>query len=659
MKKLILVLFSILFATTVFATPFTHGPFGPRPYTGTLTGSDSSKLGIWSPTESYVVDDMVAWQGSIFYALQPSVNQQPDLSPLYWEYYPISDVSLLNIPVATYLTVQDWLNNTQSAGYMSGGGFTDNGDGTLTVAAGTGFIKSTNNGLSNTYSFDWAEDSALALAEGLNYIGVEYNAGAPQVFAEATKTSDSRTSFYLGKAFKEGTDLHILEAGMDLTEVISRIQGHLARKDGEIVYTGGLKVSETGNRYLAVESGTVDVGLTPISISAIDTSGADTFEYYYYDGAAWQESDVSQIDNANYNDTSSGLVALTPNRYGVHWIYIANDGELLVLYGQGDYILSEAEDALPPSSLPDHVSEFALLAAKIIVQEGATNFLSVESAFESQFSPSLATDHADLITLAWSSAGHTGTVSTFAGFDGTGAATYYPESNYLLAAGTRALTGDWDAGAYEIRAETFESDVATGTAPMTIASTTEVSNLHSDTATSLHANGTNCSSGSAPLGVDASGNAESCFDVWTEAENTSAAYISASSSDTLTNKIIDADDNTMQDFPYDVAWSLVDPSDDDIHYVRLQRALTLSSIGCIVDPEGSSESVVLDIQECDSNGDNCASALSSTITCGNTPTAGTVSDGAWDASDFIKIDIGTVTGTVKTLSIYGVGKESY
>lgn len=47
------------------------------------------------------------------------------------------------------------------------------------------------------------------------------------------------------------------------------------------------------------------------------------------------------------------------------------------------------------------------------------------------------------------------------------------------------------------------------------------------TSTALAANGANCSAGSAPLGVNASGAAESCFDVWTEAENTSASYISA------------------------------------------------------------------------------------------------------------------------------------
>jgi len=46
--------------------------------------------------------------------------------------------------------------------------------------------------------------------------------------------------------------------------------------------------------------------------------------------------------------------------------------------------------------------------------------------------------------------------------------------------GSVALTANWDAGSFEIRAETLESDVATGTAPLTIASTTMVANLNAD-----------------------------------------------------------------------------------------------------------------------------------------------------------------------------------
>lgn len=46
--------------------------------------------------------------------------------------------------------------------------------------------------------------------------------------------------------------------------------------------------------------------------------------------------------------------------------------------------------------------------------------------------------------------------------------------------GTVALTANWDAGGYEIRAQTFESDVVTGTAPLVVASTTVVANLNAD-----------------------------------------------------------------------------------------------------------------------------------------------------------------------------------
>ena len=50
----------------------------------------------------------------------------------------------------------------------------------------------------------------------------------------------------------------------------------------------------------------------------------------------------------------------------------------------------------------------------------------------------------------------------------------------ILRGGTVPLTANWDAGSYEIRAETFESDVTTGTAPLTVASTTVVTNLNAD-----------------------------------------------------------------------------------------------------------------------------------------------------------------------------------
>lgn len=79
----------------------------------------------------------------------------------------------------------------------------------------------------------------------------------------------------------------------------------------------------------------------------------------------------------------------------------------------------------------------------------------------------------------------TGWVNLAAGTSGqvlktNGAASNPAWVSAILADGSVLLTANWDAGSFQIRAETFQSDVATGTAPLTVASTTKVTNLNAD-----------------------------------------------------------------------------------------------------------------------------------------------------------------------------------
>lgn len=55
-----------------------------------------------------------------------------------------------------------------------------------------------------------------------------------------------------------------------------------------------------------------------------------------------------------------------------------------------------------------------------------------------------------------------------------------PGEGDLKSDGTVPLVADWDAGSYEIRARTLESDVGSGTPPLVVASTTKVTNLNAD-----------------------------------------------------------------------------------------------------------------------------------------------------------------------------------
>ena len=77
-----------------------------------------------------------------------------------------------------------------------------------------------------------------------------------------------------------------------------------------------------------------------------------------------------------------------------------------------------------------------------------------------------------------------GTANQVLTSNGVGAAPTFQDTSGdgdLLADGTIPLTADWDAGSHKITAEQLESDIATGTAPLVVASTTEVANLKSAT----------------------------------------------------------------------------------------------------------------------------------------------------------------------------------
>lgn len=82
--------------------------------------------------------------------------------------------------------------------------------------------------------------------------------------------------------------------------------------------------------------------------------------------------------------------------------------------------------------------------------------------------------------------------------------------------------------------------------------------------------------------------------------------------------------------------------------------MTIRNINCVVDPAGTGENTVIQIQECDSDGDSCADVDSGTdITCGNTNTAddGTLSNPSVDANDWFALEIVSVSGTVTQLNI--------
>ena len=383
----------------------------------------------------------------------------------------------------TYETLEEYFDTTGNAGHISGGEITDNLDGTITVAAGTGMIKTTASDLGEMKFFDWDETADIALsAEEVNYVYVDYNGGSPIVSVTTDITTVTRTTqFMIGAVFAHATYVHKFEGGQELSGFVHKLFFHLVEDDG-LHRASGLITSHTGTRNVAITAGIAYWGLKRINLSAFDSSGADTFDYLYRDTpSGWVEvTGQSQIDNTYYDDGSGTLAALTANRYGVHWVYCLADGDMYVVYGQGDYTLAQAEAATVPSSLPGEVADFGFLVAKIIIQKGASSFTEIVIPWNATVGVSVPTDHGGLAGL--SDDDHTQYVRhnlSTASNDflvGSGSNTWVKKtlaevgailesdldhgnlqglgdddhSQYLLIDGTRAMTGALDMGTQNI-----------------------------------------------------------------------------------------------------------------------------------------------------------------------------------------------------------------
>lgn len=305
-------------------------------------------------------------------------------------------VEVDELSTATNDDVQDWLDKTQSAGVLTGGAFTDNGDGTLAVAAGTGFVKTTDSATGATVAFDWAADASVTLTDAAqNHVYVDYNGGLPKILATTTPgaTVTHTTMFNLGTVYRSGTDLHMVEGGTNVSNLARRTHRAI-KKIHDITRTTGLLTTETGTRQILVSAGELQAGLNAVAISAFDSTSTN-FTYWYNDGA-WQSSATGTIDNEQYNDYGTGLASLTSNRYGVHWVFMDWDSHAHVVYGIGDYTLAQAEDADLPANLPPIVSAFSAPIAKIIIQDGSATFLAIETPFTTPFTTSETPEHNDL-----------------------------------------------------------------------------------------------------------------------------------------------------------------------------------------------------------------------------------------------------------------------
>jgi len=310
----------------------------------------------------------------------------------------INYTDALYLPGSTFKTIQAFIDIIGSRGTFSGGTFTDNGDGTLAVTGGTGQIHATDNTLSHLYFFDFAAVPSLALTNNaLNYIFVDYNGGSPTVIATTTPNF-AVDHVIIGQVYRAGTVLTLnnytrLKLDNSLAGIINRfesVQG-FERESGAIL-------SATGTRNFAISAGAFWEGIDRYTLTAKDTSGSDTFTYWYRTAPTTWASAASQtqIDNTQYNDPSSGLVALSNKAYGSHWVYLSTDGQIHVVYGITNSTNLDTTTASQPPTTPPNPLLTASLIGRIIIKKSDADFTEVQSAFNVVFTGGSVTSHNEL-----------------------------------------------------------------------------------------------------------------------------------------------------------------------------------------------------------------------------------------------------------------------
>lgn len=298
------------------------------------------------------------------------------------------------------------LTNILSAGYLSGGALTDNGDGTIDVAAGAGYIRSSDSDTATLSYIEWSAASSVALTDGQsNYVYVDYNAGSP-VIAVTTNGESIRNNendkFELYEIVREGIVLHSTSHFQYSNNAIRRMQQRFYEVE-RVTRASGLIIGETGTRNITVTAGVLWVKLDKSSFSAFDSSGSDTFDRYYRDGGVgWtKQAGQTQWDNTQYDAGTGSLVTMTNNRYSTQYFYAEPDGNIVSLYGQAEYVnLAQAQADSPPSTVPKRIEEHAVLIGRVVFQKNAATAEEVESAFTTTFTGAQTTDHGSLAGLS-------------------------------------------------------------------------------------------------------------------------------------------------------------------------------------------------------------------------------------------------------------------
>ncbi len=282
--------------------------------------------------------------------------------------------------------------------------FTDLGGNSLRISAGSCLLRADDDEALKLVEYQLATQDVTIPADTGRYVGVQYNSGSPNFVVKTTDTWNNNSDFRVCQCYNEGGTIHIFARLMRshnlqywITHRFEEVEG-LSRAD----VVGGLILADSAdnNRYVTMSEGEMYIGLEEFDVAAFDSSGAATFDVYYRDGGSgWTKvAAQSTWNNSHYDDDSGTLEPLsTPAKFAVNWYYLETDGDIVMLYGQGEYAtLTGALSETPPASVPGRLALHGVLLGSIAFQNTDTIAQEVVTSFSTTYGPSSVTNHHSL-----------------------------------------------------------------------------------------------------------------------------------------------------------------------------------------------------------------------------------------------------------------------
>jgi len=356
-----------------------------------------------------------------------------------------SGLSDSGIPLGSVLTFQKTV--TAAAGITTTSSIIDNGNGTITVVSGSSRLYTNKNHSGFMQRYTMPPITTLSLTNSAtNYVIVDYNSGNP-IYRVTTDVEEITESdiFPVYTIFRDNLTLYWVDWDSLGRGLPNKLHQRLV-KTQRYARESGLIVSTTGS-YVTVTEGKVWLGVVRHTLLEI-LPNTEKIYTYYHSASAWTHVTGSTFNSSSY-DNGITTASLSNNNYNTHWVYRhIQSGPTSSIYNNACVLLgtlnanklSDAQAAQPPSSIPPGIASMGILVGRIIVQEGVSTAIQVDSAFDIHFSATGVTAHSDLTNLDYASSGHTGFLSAVS------------TSSMLVLSSSYALSASWAPGGSSISA---------------------------------------------------------------------------------------------------------------------------------------------------------------------------------------------------------------